>query len=103
MHTISTSLERTLDINGASMSKAPRNDFILPIEVLQQTGRELQIARVYVSSSSGISIDWLGRDNCRSLVRCSAEHDSAKAAALRLGVLKLHHAQRASYLRTHGK
>lgn len=57
MRTISTSLERTLDINSSSTSKAPRNDFILPIEVLEQTGRESQIARVYVSSSSGMSID----------------------------------------------
>ena len=62
MRTISTSLERTLDINTASASKVPRNKFILTVRLLEKTDRGMLVARFYALSSSGLSIDPVYRD-----------------------------------------
>lgn len=46
MLTISTSLERTLDINSANASKAPRNAFILAFGLLELIEKDFLIARI---------------------------------------------------------
>ena len=60
MRTISTSLERTHDINTASASKPPRSAFILNVELLEQVGKGFLMARVQDTSSYGSSIDLVG-------------------------------------------
>ena len=58
--TISTSLERTQDVNTASASEPPRSVFILNVELLEQIGKGFLMARVQNKSSSGSSIDLVG-------------------------------------------
>ena len=60
MRTISTSLERTPDINTASTSKPPGSAFILNIELLEQIDKEMLMASVQDTPSSGFSIDLVG-------------------------------------------
>ena len=72
VRTISTSLERTLDSNTASASKVPRNKFILTVRLPEKTGRGMLMAKIYASSTSGLSIDSVDRRQDRlreSLVR----------------------------------
>ena len=60
MHTISTSLERTLDVNAANTSSFPRNALILTVELLEQMGKGFLIARFQVSSSFESLIELVG-------------------------------------------
>ena len=57
VRTISTSPERTLDINSATAGKAGRKAFILAIGVLKQARRDFLLARVWVLSSFELIID----------------------------------------------
>ena len=69
MRTISTSLERTPDIKIASASKPPGSAFILNVELLEQIGKEILMARVQSTSSSGASIDLVGCGSRQRLLR----------------------------------